>query len=231
MTSASQAPGRRYVFLDEAGNFDFSRKRGASRYFVLTSVTRDDCSIGNELLALRRQLAWDGALVSGTFHATEDLQAVRDEVFRIIGRHELQIDATIIEKSKAQPHLTADHGRFFKMTLYQHLKFVAGRVAPDGGEVMVVCSALGTRGEQEAHVAGLQDVLRQVLPLATARHGMWPTVSDPCLQIADYCCWAIQRRLEHTLPDGRPDTRSYDLLKRQISSEFELFRLGTEYYY
>jgi hypothetical protein len=43
----------RYVFADEAGNFDFSGARGASRYFILTSVTVADCSVGEQLLALR----------------------------------------------------------------------------------------------------------------------------------------------------------------------------------
>lgn len=48
---------------DEAGNFDFSGARGASRYFILTSVTVADCSVGEQLLALRRDLGWRGLLL------------------------------------------------------------------------------------------------------------------------------------------------------------------------
>jgi hypothetical protein len=48
-----------YVFADEAGNFDFSSNPGASRYFILTTVTLSgDCSLGDDLMRLRRELAW-----------------------------------------------------------------------------------------------------------------------------------------------------------------------------
>ena len=51
---------RIHVFADEAGNFDFSSRSGASRYFILTTVTIGDFGAGDALLALRRQLAWEG---------------------------------------------------------------------------------------------------------------------------------------------------------------------------
>jgi hypothetical protein len=37
---------RRYVFADECGNFDFSTKLGASKYFILTTVCAGDCAAG-----------------------------------------------------------------------------------------------------------------------------------------------------------------------------------------
>jgi hypothetical protein len=71
----------RYVFADEAGNFDFSRGSGASRYFILCTVDSKDCEVGDALLALRRKLGWRGLHLDRVFHATEDPQTVRDEVF------------------------------------------------------------------------------------------------------------------------------------------------------
>jgi hypothetical protein len=71
----------RYVFSDEAGNFDFSRQPGASRYFILGTATADDCQVGDRLLQLRRELGCRGQHLDRVFHATEDPQAVRDEVF------------------------------------------------------------------------------------------------------------------------------------------------------
>ena len=53
----------------------------------------------------------------------------------------------------------------------------------------------------------------------------WPAASDPCLQVADYCCWAIGRKWE------RGDTRSYDLIATKIQSEFDLFRRGAARHY
>jgi hypothetical protein len=92
----------RYVFSDEAGNFDFSRGSGASRYFILGTVTADDCRIGDELLQLRRDLGWRGVHLDKVFHATEDPQAVRDEVFDVLSHGNFRIDATILEKSNLQ---------------------------------------------------------------------------------------------------------------------------------
>jgi hypothetical protein len=64
------------LFADESGNFDFSRKSGASRYFILTSVTLLDCATVNlRLHELRHQMAWEGHDHPGPFHAATDLFA------------------------------------------------------------------------------------------------------------------------------------------------------------
>ena len=98
----------RYVFSDEAGNFDFSRQSGASRYFILGTVTANDCEVGNRLLQLRRELGWRGLQLDKVFHATEDPQPVRDAVFDALSESDLRVDATILKKSKAQPHLQSE---------------------------------------------------------------------------------------------------------------------------
>ena len=54
-----------------------------------------------------------------------------------------------------------------------------------------------------------------------------PSHADPCLQVADYCAWAIQRRWE----SGKQDIRSYDLIKDRITYEYDLFEKGTDHYY
>lgn len=88
----------KYVFADEAGNFDFSTGEGATRYFVLCTVTLDDCRLGKDLLDLRRSLAWDGIYLDRVLHATEDQQAVRDHVFGLLETEDFRVDATIFEK-------------------------------------------------------------------------------------------------------------------------------------
>jgi len=45
-----------FLVADEAGNFDFSRNRGASRYFILTTVTIPDAAAGLDLIRLRHEL-------------------------------------------------------------------------------------------------------------------------------------------------------------------------------
>jgi hypothetical protein len=58
------------------------RGRGASKYFIVGTLMIDDPhQLGVDLLNLRRELAWQGVGLESSFHATEDAQIVRDEVF------------------------------------------------------------------------------------------------------------------------------------------------------
>src|SRR5664279_2575419 len=118
----------RYVFADEAGNFDFSFKSGASRYFILTTVTMGDCRTGDALAHLRRELTWQGINLAKPFHATEDTLAVRRAVFELLKRAPIRIDATVLEKRKAEPHLRNELA-LYKMGWFLHFKYVAPTVA------------------------------------------------------------------------------------------------------
>lgn len=70
----------KFIFADEAGCFTFNRQPNVSKFFVLCTVVMDDCTVGTELLNLRRTLAWNGVELGDYFHATTDKQAVRDKV-------------------------------------------------------------------------------------------------------------------------------------------------------
>lgn len=216
--------GDRYVFADEAGNFDFSRKSGASRYFVLTTVTVDDCEVGNRLLELRRSLGWKGMHLGSVFHASEDPQAVRDEVFDLLVSADFRIDATILEKAKAQEHIRTEHA-LYKMAWYLHFKHVAPDVAGWNDRLFVVASSLGTKKKRGTFHNAVDDVVHQVARCSSHRVAFWPVQSDPCLQVADYCTWAIQRKWE------RGDTRSYDLVEPKIVTEFNAWEIGRKLYY
>jgi hypothetical protein len=214
----------RYVFSDEAGNFDFSRGSGASRYFILGTVAANDCRIGDELLQLRRDLGWRGVHLDKVFHATEDPQSVRDDVFMVLSGGDFRIDATILEKSKAQLHLHNERA-LYKMAWYLHFKHVAPAVATPADRMFVVASSLGTKKKRATFHTAVDEVVDQVSPCASHRVAFWPAASDPCLQVVDYCVWAIQRKWE------REDTRSYDLIADKIDSEFDVWSIGSTHYY
>ncbi|CAN5731828.1 hypothetical protein BH18ACT13_BH18ACT13_02050 [soil metagenome] len=214
----------RYVFADEAGNFDFSTGAGATRYFILTTITTDDCSLGQELLDLRRSLAWDGIYLDRVLHATEDDQAVRDRVFALLQQASFRIDATILEKRKAQPHLQSEQG-IYKMAWYLHFKYVAPRIITRHDRLLVTAASLGTKKKRSLFHRAIDDVVFQVAPTLSHRVAFWPFASDPCLQVADYCTWAIQRKWEGG------DSRSHVLLANKIKSEFDVWERGTTLYY
>jgi hypothetical protein len=220
---------RVYLLADEAGNFDFRRRAGATSYFVLCTIRLDESSVGGisaRCLELRRELAWQGIALDSTFHATTDKQLVRDEVFRLIARESFRIDATILEKCKTVPHLQRDPDRFYKTAWHFHFKFVRPKIAGARDELLVVAASLGTKKKKRALRIGLEDVVWQSSRAPMCEVACWPAMSDPCLQLADYCTWAIQRKWE----SGGVDDRSYNLIAPKIATEYELFRNGAPHY-
>ena len=213
----------RFVFADESGNFDFSLNAGASRYFILTTVTMADCRPGDALAHLRRDLTWQGLDVSKPFHACEDTPAIRNAVFRLLMTQPIRIDATALEKRKAEPHLH-DELALYKMGWWLHFKHVAPLVATEQDRLLVVAASLGTKKTRQLFNSAVDDVVAQVSP-ARHRVAFWTADSDPCIQLADYCCWAVQRAWE------RNDRSFLELLGNKISSNKDIFETGTTHYY
>lgn len=213
----------KYVFADEAGNFDFSSQPGASRYFILTTVTTHDPGLGDRVLSLRRDLAWRGVNLDRALHATTELQDVRDEVFELLGGFEFRVDATIFEKRKALPRLY-EEARFYQMVWWLHFKFVAPKIVRAGDRLLVTAASLGTKKKRADFHHAISRVASQVVPVEH-RVAFWPAESDPCLQVADYCTWAIQRKWE------LGDERSHVLIADKIRSEFDVWGIGPTNYY
>ncbi|MGH8905258.1 MAG: DUF3800 domain-containing protein [Egibacteraceae bacterium] len=215
---------RVYVFEDEAGDFTFERKQGASRYFIVGTATMGDCGLGERLLALRRELMWQGTVLE-QFHATADRQRTRDEVFKLIAASDIRVDATVVDKAKTQDHLRADYPSFYREALYLRFKHLIPAVADRRDDLAVVASSLRIKKMRAALAESVHDVVARVA--RTRRHisAFHQTSTDPCLRVADYVTWAIQRRHESA------DERSYELIRHLIKSEFEPFRFGPITYY
>jgi len=217
----------RFIFADEAGCFTFEKRQNVSRYFILTTVTMSDLEVGAALQALRRTLIWESVELPDYFHACEDKQAVRDRVFGTILKHKFKVQATILEKSKAQPQVRSSRARFYQYPWYYHFKHGISKHVPPDAKLLVTAASIGNRKEKLSFCNALYDVMAQTL-----KEGDWavdfrPSHADCCLQVADYCAWAIQRKYE---TDGK-DTRSFDLIKDRVSYEYDLWKKGTKHYY
>ena len=89
-----------YIFLDEAGNLDFSKN--GTKYFVLGGITKErPFHAYKELTELKYDLVERGMNLE-YFHAAEDNQATRNQVFDIIEKNltDVAMDAIIVEKPK-----------------------------------------------------------------------------------------------------------------------------------
>jgi hypothetical protein len=218
---------RLFIFADEAGCFNFSRNFGASKYYIICTISCASCSeLGSSLLELRRRLVWERAEIGDYFHACEDRQAVRDRVFAVLRTHNFSIQATIMEKSKAYPHIRATNHKFYKYGWFFHFKHAAPKmIQAQTTELQITTASVAVRKAQGVFSAAVNDVVQQVVEGSTYRTNFCPAIADPCLQAADYCTWAIQRRWE------RNDTRSYDLIKDRIVHEFDMWAHGSTHHY
>lgn len=215
-----------YVFLDEAGNLDFSA--GGTRYFLLGAITLERPFRAHpELDTLRHELI-EGGLDLEYFHATEDRQAVRDRVYAKLEPHlgSLRFDSVVAEKRKTGPALQAEQAFYPRMLGYL-LRYVLERCRlGDFKEVIVLTDRLPVQKKRSAFEKSIKATLADMLP-STACYRLLhhDSKSHYGLQIADYLTWAVYRKWD------RDDRRSYELIRPAIRSEFDLFRTGTTHYY
>lgn len=215
----------RFLAADEAGCFTFERKQNVSRYFILCTVTTDDCSIGDALQVLRRELVWKKKELGDYFHATVDKQDVRDAVYNTLLQHPFRVQATIMEKSKAQPQVRSSKARLYQYSWYYHFKHAIGRHVRADDRLLVSAASIGNRKEKLAFSGALDDVMRQTLPKDSWAIDFRAAAAEPCIQVADYCAWAIQRKWE----TGKD--QAYRLIAPRITYEYELWAHGQRHYY
>lgn len=89
----------------------------------------------------------------------------------------------------------------------------------------MVGASLGVKKKRAQMHDAVRDVIARVSPTTRFRTASWNAHSEPCLQVADYCCWALARKWE------QGDDRSYALIQDKIGSEFDVFRSGRTRYY
>lgn len=188
----------------------------------------EDDTIATSLLKLRRKLAWEGAELGEYFHATTDRQQVRDAVFETIMQHPFTVQATIMEKSKAQPQVRRTKPRFYQYGWFYHFKYGTQDQFDPSHEALITAASLGVKKERVAFEAAVDNVMRQTMRVQKWKTDFMPAAADPCLQVADYCAWALQRKWES--PNNR-DRRSYDLIRDRITYEYDMFKNGETHYY
>ena len=217
----------RYVFADEAGCFTFKRQTGASKYFSLCTLTTDDCLLSHELLHIRRELCAAGECERLKLHATSDSQTTRDRVFAALVKHKFRIDATILEKSKAEPQTRTSDATFYRYAWFYHFRHIGKLILPGADKLLITAAALGHKKTRAAFKAAVNNTAQQIIPRDKWEVSFLDSSMDPLLWAADYCAWAIQRKWESNGVDGR----SHKLIAHAINSEFDLWKSGTKHYY
>lgn len=215
-----------YIFLDEAGDFAFSER--GTRYFIVGSITAErPFPVYPDLMELKYDLAEYGTDLE-YFHASENAQAVRNQVFAIVQKHldGILIDTTIVEKRKTGPALQVPE-KFYPRMLGYHLEFILRQYRlTDYDSVIVYTDQIPIQRNREAIKKAVKQTLAKSLPAGVAFQVLHhDSKSNFQLQVADYCTWAVYRKW------AKQDERSYRLIAAAVRSEFDIFRTGTQLYY
>ena len=215
-----------YIFLDEGGNLDFSIS--GTKYYLMTSLSktrpfhayRELCELKYDLIEKNVNMEY--------FHASEDRQLVRNSVFNIINKYldETRLDSLIIEKRKAMPALTVVE-RFYPEMLGHLIEHVISGYNLDNYEkIIIFTDSLPVERKRKAVEKAIKKVLIKRLP-KEVKYSIYhhESKSNFDLQIVDYCNWAIYRKWESV------DERSYEVVRRVIKSENDIFKTENKVYY
>ncbi len=213
-----------YIFIDEAGNFDFSAN--GSKYFMIGSLAkRRPFAAYNELVKLKYDIIESGLEIE-YFHATEDKQNTRDKVYEIIKRNLIgcKIVATIISKNKTNPIMRPPEKIYSELLGHSIRKTLELEKVETIKEVIIFTDSIPAK--RQMMKKAIKTTLSRMLP-DTVRYRIYhhASKSNLDLQIADYFTWAIQRKWE------RNDARSYALIKDAIRSETDLLQHELTTYY
>lgn len=188
-----------YLFLDEAGNFDFTEK--GTRYFIMTCVVaRRPLALNDPLTDLRYDLIERGFSLE-KLHASEDRPAVREEVYgRIVERAEsISAYSAMVDKRELPKELRREDvlyaGVFEQLT-----NEIAAREVDERTKMVVVTTDSLPKQAKRRHVEKpLKDYMKRHfqergIPYMLMHH---QSCSSVYLQVADYLCWAVHRQYAH----------------------------------
>lgn len=218
-----------YIFLDEGGNFDFSKS--GSKYFTLTCVSlyrpfllhTDLDTYKYDLIEHRIK----PRIEMEYFHCADDNRFVRKRVFSMLEASvpPNSVDAVIVEKAKTGPALQPEQYFYPRMLLYL-LRFAIVKAFSGVGEVVVITDNIPVAKKRNAIEKAVKSSLKSMLPSGVHYRVMHhSSKAHYGLQIADYFNWAVYRKWEHG------DDSAHASISTKIRSEFEIFRSGKRFYY
>ncbi|HOK18588.1 MAG TPA: DUF3800 domain-containing protein [Caldisericia bacterium] len=220
-----------YIFVDEAGNFDFSKT--GTKYFVLTSFSSLEPLYNRDKLLYLKYDLWENNLGLEYFHASEDKDTVKNKVFEFIKsiNNNIEIDSVIIQKNKTNPKLYENETKkekgkkVYELSLKCLLKYIFNRYKNlKLTKIIIVLSSIFDNNKRELILKTIKKFLKENFNISFNIY-FFDSKSDINCQIIDYISWAIYRKWE------KDDLKSYNYIKEIIKSEFDMFKTGIEIYY
>jgi len=211
-----------FLFFDEAGDLNFHPS--ASRYcqFGVLSTHSPEL-LSTALSRLQYEIARREMLILRRFHAAEDRQSVRDQVFETLAATSaIDFDVVLVDKPKTPPEMR-DLPKF-----YPHLAEIAlGPVftRKPTEDVIVITDTLPLKRHASAVEKAFKLFIRRHVEGRRFEIQHHPSFAHAGLQAADYLNWAVYRKW------SRGDLRSYDLIAHMVRREIDIYTGEEARYY
>ena len=189
-----------YLYIDEAGNLDFGEQ--GTRFFALTGVVMRRPFRHLSGLLDARYDAPEAGLDVEYFHASEDRQAVRDQVLDRLEPYlnDLAVYAIVVDKRElAMDMRRAETLCPAAFTRLMDTAMTGEEVRATAARVIVVTDTLPVRRERA------KDAFEYRILHHASR-------SDMSLRVADYVSWCEYRRA------ARADVRSFSRIEACVRS-------------
>jgi hypothetical protein len=207
-----------YIFLDEAGNLDFAPS--GTKYFMVGSITKErPFAAYKDLIELKYDLAESGHLIE-CFHASEDVQAVRNKVFTIINKHleGVRIDVAVVEKSTLPAEFKTAETLYAGAIMVLLEAILKSHDLNLFKQVLVFTDRIPVNKKRKAVEKAIKTALSEMLPKTAAYRLCHHDSKSNCdLQLVDYCNWAVYRKWT------TGDVRSYSQIESAIVYEWNVF--------
>jgi len=198
-----------YIFVDEAGDMDFSAK--GSKYYMFNFLIKSRPFRLHEHLSNYRYSVLERNLDPNSggrrldieaFHACEDNKYIKEEMFNIISTFDINSVMSysyILEKPKVTPTKRKEKDKFYINNLNFAIQRLLDRLRIDR-DFIIITDRLPVQKNKKKQVGALKKGIKEYLKKSnlTIRYDIFHhcSASNVNLQIVDYISWAIFRKYE-----------------------------------
>jgi len=223
-----------YIFVDEAGDMDFSAK-GSKHYMFNFLVKRRPFNL-HEYIANYRYSLLERNLdpLNGTrldieaFHAHSDNKYIKEELFNIISTFDatsVKAYSYILEKPKVEPGKRKEKDRFYIDNLSFSIQRLLDKLNIDKNFI-IITDRLPVQKNKSKQVGALKKGIKEYIKRCglQIRYDIFHhcSASSANLQIVDYISWAIFRKYEHAQSGYYEKIKTYILDEEIMTKDREV---------
>ena len=197
-----------YIFVDEAGDMDFSAK-GSKHYMFNFLIKRRPFNLHEYISNYRYSLLernldpLNGQRLNiESFHACEDNKYIREEIFNIIStfdKNSVKAYSYILEKSKVDPIKRKEIDKFYIDNLNLAIHQLLDKLKINKNFI-IITDRLPVQKNKNKQISALKKGIKTYIKdhRLTIRYDIFHhcSASSVNLQIVDYISWAIFRKYE-----------------------------------